>query len=414
MICLLVLASSAFGRTTYGSYSTPEVSRDMFVAPQPIVAPLKPTTQYQSGYGQQQTNFVPSTPLELPSQPKVLPSFHTEQNLLVQPSVNVPLRPINYGSQVKHFEQTTPLSWTQADILCRGQRPDTIIPIDNNRRFVVCSEDGKGAEQSCPTNLFYHSESRRCERRLGKLDNACESQPCLNNGQCFPIDTSSYQCKCASGYDGTNCELDARVCHTQQPCGQAAGSRCQSFRAGAALQYICIHQYEQAYGLSGQQVQSSPCRGKDGAHPLGFSDKGFVMCDGERMFVESCPGGTIWDDLIKSCVWPDMQGLAPPTFFTEQKKTIAYSEPKPILKPTYGAQPAMEQRPTWEQPKPISNYGQIETPRSLDLTLVQTPKPIEKPVNWFPSQPTSQYGAFQQPKMIKQQEFLPTPSSSSY
>ena len=31
------------------------------------------------------------------------------------------------------------------------------------------------------------------------------------------------------------------------------------------------------------------------------------MCDGERMFVESCPGGTIWDDVNKACVWPDMQ-----------------------------------------------------------------------------------------------------------
>ena len=33
------------------------------------------------------------------------------------------------------------------------------------------------------------------------------------------------------------------------------------------------------------------------------------MCDGEYMFVESCPGGTIWDDLNKACVWPDMQGV---------------------------------------------------------------------------------------------------------
>jgi hypothetical protein len=35
------------------------------------------------------------------------------------------------------------------------------------------------------------------------------------------------------------------------------------------------------------------------------------MCDGERLFVESCPGGTIWDDLNKACVWPDMQTTAP-------------------------------------------------------------------------------------------------------
>jgi hypothetical protein len=33
------------------------------------------------------------------------------------------------------------------------------------------------------------------------------------------------------------------------------------------------------------------------------------MCDGESMFVESCPGGTVWDDLNKACVWPDMQGV---------------------------------------------------------------------------------------------------------
>jgi hypothetical protein len=25
------------------------------------------------------------------------------------------------------------------------------------------------------------------------------------------------------------------------------------------------------------------------------------------MFVESCPGGTIWDDVEKACTWPDMQ-----------------------------------------------------------------------------------------------------------
>ena len=31
------------------------------------------------------------------------------------------------------------------------------------------------------------------------------------------------------------------------------------------------------------------------------------MCDNEFMFVESCPGGTIWDDIEKACSWPDQQ-----------------------------------------------------------------------------------------------------------
>lgn len=56
-------------------------------------------------------------------------------------------------------------------------------------------------------------------------------------------------------------------------------------------------------------VQPNPCSGVDGARPLTITDKGFIMCDGESMFVESCPGGTIWDDLNKACVWPDMQGV---------------------------------------------------------------------------------------------------------
>ncbi len=55
----------------------------------------------------------------------------------------------------------------------------------------------------------------------------------------------------------------------------------------------------------------SPCQGTDGPQALTITNKGFIMCDGERLFVESCPGGTVWDDLNKACVWPDMQAPAP-------------------------------------------------------------------------------------------------------
>ncbi len=87
---------------------------------------------------------------------------------------------------------------------------------------------------------------------MGPLDNLCASQPCLNGGQCVPTD-AWYQCQCAPGFDGKNCELDARVCQTQYPCGQTPDVRCQSFRLGAALQYICIIQDGYAYGLNAQQ-----------------------------------------------------------------------------------------------------------------------------------------------------------------
>jgi len=86
---------------------------------------------------------------------------------------------------------------------------------------------------------------------LGPLENSCASQPCLNGGQCVPTDVS-YQCQCSPGFDGKNCELDARACQTQ-PCGQSLDAKCQSFRWGAALQYICILQDGLGYGLNAQQ-----------------------------------------------------------------------------------------------------------------------------------------------------------------
>jgi hypothetical protein len=52
------------------------------------------------------------------------------------------------------------------DTLCRGQIAETVIPLDNGRRFVVCLDDSKGFEQQCPRGLVYHQESRRCERSM--------------------------------------------------------------------------------------------------------------------------------------------------------------------------------------------------------------------------------------------------------
>jgi hypothetical protein len=207
---------------------------------------------------------------------------------------------------------------------------------------------------------------------LGSLPNPCASQPCLNGGQCMPTDAHSYQCQCPAGFDGKTCELDARICQTQQPCGSTGESRCQSFRLNAALSFVCICQQESAYGLNCQQALPSPCRGTDGPQALGFSDKGFIMCDGERMFVESCPGGTIWDDGNKACVWPDLQGVPLPTF--PQQDQGGYGSVK-----SYSSRPVQldqslvssySQAPIQLDRTPISSYNQA--PIQLDRTPISS------------------------------------------
>jgi len=361
LICLLALTSSAFGQSGYGGgYGTPSVKQ----IPKLLTVFRTPTITRQNvptqGYGQQQVQQPITTDMFQPMVPQ-------QDTPIVVKQQNYGYGQFNQGFPQQ--DQTIPQApvMTEADMNCRGQRAETVIPVDNGRRFFVCLDDGKGVEQWCPKGLFYHPQSQRCERKLGPLPDLCASQPCLNGGQCAQTDTSSYQCQCAQGFDGKNCELDARVCQTQQPCGQAPDTRCQSFRLGAALQYICIIQDGQAYGLSISQAVQSPCQGTDGPQALTVSNNGFIMCDGERMFVESCPGGTLWDDVNKACVWPDMQ-------FTpqqDQSTGYGYGQQRMIIKqvPTYGGQSQMVIPQQLDQPRQVQGYGgqsQIVIPQQLD------------------------------------------------
>jgi hypothetical protein len=461
--CLLALSSSAYGRSPYGSYSSapltqmPSVSVMRDLTSQQQQQPFSSQLSTQTGYGQQpqttgfsssltqgiQQDTQPQQPISsgygssfgVQQFPRKQSFIQADQTLVAPQTYNkqqfqIPTSRVIASPQQLLFDQQQQLQQkiqesqivTEADVLCRGQRAETVLPLDNGRRFVVCLDEGKGFEQSCPKGLYYHTESRRCERKLGPLENPCSSQPCLNNGQCVQTDVSSYQCQCQQGFDGKTCELDATVCHSQQPCGQSPDARCQSFRLGAALQHICILQNGAAYGLSAQQAQPSPCTGVDGPQPLAFSDKGFIMCDGESMFVESCPGGTVWDDLNKACVWPDMQGVVGVQLADQSQKSqgysqqVAYGSVQRPMNTQYGGQVRHHQRPVQlEQPKIISSYSQIPMKSSYGSQLsVQQPQtqqiqfPQQEQMR-FPQQDqqTSSYGSQQQIQLPQQQIQLP-------
>lgn len=54
--------------------------------------------------------------------------------------------------------------------------------------------------------------------------NECLSNPCLNGGGCDNL-PGSYECRCATGFDGTNCENNINECTSRSVCGDSAYCR---------------------------------------------------------------------------------------------------------------------------------------------------------------------------------------------
>lgn len=67
----------------------------------------------------------------------------------------------------------------------------------------------------------------------------CSSTTCLNNGVCLQLTATSYVCNCASGFSGTNCEINlATLCSTNNG-GCASGSTCYVELTTFALRCVC-------------------------------------------------------------------------------------------------------------------------------------------------------------------------------
>ncbi|XP_043278473.1 sushi, von Willebrand factor type A, EGF and pentraxin domain-containing protein 1-like [Venturia canescens] len=81
-----------------------------------------------------------------------------------------------------------------------------------------CTSENDNFSCDCPENYL----GSTCERR----QNACESSPCLNEGDCSFLDTNatefSYSCNCKAGFTGRNCQIYIDEC-SLSPC-QNGGS----------------------------------------------------------------------------------------------------------------------------------------------------------------------------------------------
>ncbi|XP_017768750.1 PREDICTED: basement membrane-specific heparan sulfate proteoglycan core protein-like isoform X5 [Nicrophorus vespilloides] len=49
----------------------------------------------------------------------------------------------------------------------------------------------------------------------------CSSNPCRNDGYCYPLSPTTYQCNCIHGYTGNECEIAPNMCEHLNPCQNA-------------------------------------------------------------------------------------------------------------------------------------------------------------------------------------------------
>ncbi|KAI4457821.1 slit [Holotrichia oblita] len=72
---------------------------------------------------------------------------------------------------------------------------------------------------STPSGAFV-CQTKVSDDILAKCD-SCYTYPCKNNGKCIPLPEREYECRCAPGYHGKNCEFMIDACYGN-PCRNGA------------------------------------------------------------------------------------------------------------------------------------------------------------------------------------------------
>ncbi|XP_031342212.1 basement membrane-specific heparan sulfate proteoglycan core protein isoform X8 [Photinus pyralis] len=67
----------------------------------------------------------------------------------------------------------------------------------------------------------------------------CSSNPCRNDGQCYPLSPVDYQCNCVHGYSGRNCEIAPNLCDHLRPClnGGSCHGNTSTYSCGCPMGY---------------------------------------------------------------------------------------------------------------------------------------------------------------------------------
>ena len=134
-------------------------------------------------------------------------------------------------------------------------------------KYIACISADKEEIMDCPSGLIYDAKLDRCEN-IKNPESICDSQPCMNNGQCHQTSPTSFQCTCLSAWTGDRCETAVSAC-ASNPCG--VGNTCHTLKANDYPQdFVCLCNDRQSYGLSCQRGKSMNISKKDLNHSIDY------------------------------------------------------------------------------------------------------------------------------------------------
>jgi hypothetical protein len=118
-----------------------------------------------------------------------------------------------------------------SEINVSGVELDIVESAQDSANVVECSTLNNDVDNNIEyshENVPSSPQTSYDSRRTG-----CSSNPCRNNGLCYPLSPTDYKCSCLTGYSGKNCEIEANLCEQRTPCQN--GGTCR----GNATNYVC-------------------------------------------------------------------------------------------------------------------------------------------------------------------------------
>ncbi|CAF2075669.1 unnamed protein product [Rotaria magnacalcarata] len=172
--------------------------------------------------------------------------------------------------------------------------------LKDSTKYVQCHDEFHYEIVPCPNGGKYDEDTDTCTVVVPKINKCEENNPCLNSGQCIPLEDSEVKCSCHPDWTGERCETPKNSC-VKRPCGPNA--HCRILKTIDYDQdYVCICHSATTYGLNCQEVVPNPCLTSDAQFfPFVFSQRAYVQCHGELIHFQRCSSLLFWNQEEMVC-----------------------------------------------------------------------------------------------------------------